>query len=56
MFQLFLLTVELYWNAMKMKMLKVIKRIEIKTVRMALEQKHFNCSNTKQNIANDEKL
>lgn len=54
MFQLFLLTVELYWNAMKM--LKVVKIIEIKTVRVALEQKHFNCSSTKQNIGNDEKL
>lgn len=56
MFQLLLLTIALHWNAMKVKMFKVIRRIEIKTDRMTLEQKHFNCSNTKQNIANDEKL
>lgn len=56
MSQLFLLTIALHWNEMQMKMLKVIVRVEIKTVRMTLEKKHFNYSKTKYFIANDEKL
>jgi len=44
MFPLFPLTIALCWNAMQMEMFKVIMRIEIKTVRITLEKKHFNYS------------
>lgn len=53
MFQLFLLTIALHWNAIQMKIFKVITRVEIKTVRMTLEKKHFNYSKPKHFLAND---
>lgn len=41
---------------MQMKMLQVIVRVEIKTVRMTFEKKRFSYSKPKYFIANDEKL
>uniref|UniRef100_A0A8B9RTH6 Aldehyde oxidase 1 n=1 Tax=Accipiter nisus TaxID=211598 RepID=A0A8B9RTH6_9AVES len=48
-------TIALHWNEMQMKMLQVIVRVEIKTVRMIFENKYFSYSKTKYFIANDEK-